>query len=83
MTYVFYTKRFVFKCTEERQRVSCLKFGADGQFFRVIGIAKIGEKYYIIDDNKKEIRLNDTLLGATKKYITDTYGKIENTITRD
>ena len=83
MSYILVTERFVFKCSEEHERMSCLKFGVDGQFFRVVSIGHIGDKYYIIDDEKKEIRVNDTLLGAMKWYITQKYGKIENTITRD
>ena len=78
MAYIFVTKRFVFKCKEEGESLSCLKFSVDGQFFRVINIAKIGEKYFVIDDEKKEIRLNDTLLNVAKKYISDTYGEIKN-----
>ena len=78
MAYIFVTERFVFKCKEEGESLSCLKFSVDGQFFRVINISKIGEKYFVIDDEKKEIRLNDTLLNIAKKYISDTYGEIKN-----
>jgi len=77
------TERWIFNCSEERERISCLKFGVDGQFFRVVGIAKIGGKCYIVDDIKKEIRVNGTLLDTTKKYISETYGKIENVVIRD
>ena len=83
MTFVFYTKRFVFKCEEERQRMSCIKFGSDGQFFRAIGIARIGGKYYVVDDTNTEFRSNCTLLGATKQYIEQKYGKIVNVVKYD
>ena len=83
MSYVFITERWVFKCTEERERISCLKFGADGQFFRAIGIARINGKYYVFDDTNTEFHSNCTLLGAMKQYIEKKYGKIENVIARD
>jgi hypothetical protein len=82
MAYIFVTERFVFKCREEgeslSESLSCVKFSVDGQFFRVISISRIGEKYYVIDDNKKEIRSNDTLLNVAKMYIKETYGEIKN-----
>ncbi len=67
MAYIFVTERFIFKCKEEGESLSCLKFSVSGQFFRVIDIAKIGEKYYVIDDNKKEIRSNNTLLNVPRE----------------
>jgi len=78
MVYIFVTDRWVFKCREEFGDLSCLKFSVSGEFFRAIRISRIGEKYYVIDDNKKEIRSNDDILSVTKKYISETYGKIKN-----
>jgi len=80
MVYIFVTDRWVFKCKEEGERFSCLKFSVYGQFFRVIDISRIYEKYYVIDDNKKEIRSNDTLLNVVKKYISETYGEIKDVV---
>jgi len=78
MAYIFVTDRWVFKCKEEGERFSCLKFSVYGQFFRVIDISRIGEKYYVIDDSKKEIRSDDILLNVAKRYISETYGEIKN-----
>ena len=83
MTHIFVTKRFVFKCTEERERISCLKFSVDGQFFRAISVYRVNNKCYVVDDTNKEIRSYGTLLNTTKQYIATTYGKIESVITRD
>ncbi len=83
MEYIFVTKRFIFKCKEAREKFECIKFGIDGQYYRPVDICKLSESYYIIDDNKKEIRSHSTLLNVTKKYITETYGEIEDIITRD
>ena len=83
MAYVFVTERFIFKCKEEVSGFSCLKFSINGEFFRVINISKIGEKYFIIDDSKKEIRSNLNLLDVTKKYIAETYGEIRNVFERN
>jgi len=79
MAYIIVTEKWVFKCKEEGETLSCLKFSVDGQFFRVIDITRIYEKYYVIDDIKKEIRSNDTLLNVAKRYISETYGEIKNT----
>ncbi len=76
--YIFVTERFVFKCKEEGESLSCLKFSTDGQFFRVINISRIYDKYYVIDDVKREIRSNNTLLNVAKRYIKETYGEIKN-----
>ena len=78
MAYIFVTQKFVFKCREEGEVLSCLKFSIYGQFFRVIDIAKIGEKYYVIDDDKKEIHSNDDLFSVARKYIGENYGEIKN-----
>ena len=83
MAYIFVTDRWVFKCKEEAGGFSCLKFSINGEFFRVISISKIGGKYFIIDDSKKEIRSNLNLLDVTKKYIAETYGEIRNVIECD
>jgi hypothetical protein len=79
MSIYIYTERFIFSCTDEGKRISCLKFGIDGQFVRVISVAEKDEGYYIIDDAKKEIRSEEGLLAVTKQYINAVYGKIEVT----
>ena len=76
--YIFVTDRWAFKCKEEGESISCLKFSVDGQFFRVISISRIYDKYYVIDDAKREIRSNDPILNVTKRYIKETYGEIKN-----
>ena len=83
MSIYIYTERFIFSCTDEGKRVSCLKFGVDGQFFRAISINQVGNKYYIIDDKNKEIRASDTMLNVLRKYIYETYGRIEDVFVRD
>ena len=78
MAYIFTTDKWVFKCKEENENLECLKFSVSGEFFRVISISRIGEKYFVVDDEKKEIRSNDFLLNIAKRYIEETYGKIKN-----
>ena len=83
MNVYLYTDRWIFKCTQERERLSCLKFDSNGQFFRVIAVYRAGGKYYVIDDKNVTIQVSDTPLNVMKQYISKTYGKIENVVTQE